>query len=285
MTLSSNRIDAPARHRGTRLALAAAGSLLMLDAAALAGSTEWVETEAGRIRVTALAPAEDGTIRGVLDVDLLPGWKTYWRDPGDAGVPPSVNIEDSINIGSARLDFPPPERIDDGYSVWAGYDAPVAFPLTLGQQTPGRKSRLEATVFIGLCETVCIPFQTHFSLTIEPDHAPSPLEVRIVDRAYADIPEPHGHGFDVLEGRLSEHRDRVSISVAHPVSRSEPELFLTAPAGWYFDVPERVAGEEHWSTFDIGIIHAPENGDLSGKSLQLLVKSANRSMETQFELP
>lgn len=38
--------------------------------------------------MSALPPESDGTIKAVLDVDLLPGWKTYWRDPGEAGVPP-----------------------------------------------------------------------------------------------------------------------------------------------------------------------------------------------------
>jgi len=266
------------------LVLAATASLFLVDGTAFAASTEWFETEGGRIRLTALAPSEDGTIRGVLDVDLLPGWKTYWRDPGDAGIPPSVDADGSRNIRSVTLDFPPPERIDDGYSVWAGYDAPVAFPMTLHQQRPGRTSTLEATIFLGICETVCIPVQTHFSLTIGPDHAPKSYETRLVDRAYADIPEPHGQDFHLLESGLSEQHDALVISVSHPVSRSEPEIFVTGPAGWYLDIPERTAGEDNWSTFHVPIINAPENGDLSGTPLQLLVKSANRAMETQFEL-
>ena len=43
---------------------------------------------------------------GVLDIDLKPGWKTYWRDPGDAGVPPQLDVSASTNVAGAELRFP-----------------------------------------------------------------------------------------------------------------------------------------------------------------------------------
>ncbi len=55
----------------------------------IASSSDWFETEGARIRlVTTGKPAADGKLKGMLDIELKPGWKTYWRDPGDAGVPP-----------------------------------------------------------------------------------------------------------------------------------------------------------------------------------------------------
>jgi DsbC/DsbD-like thiol-disulfide interchange protein len=75
---------------------------------ALASSTDWFETQGGRIRlVTAGTPDAQGRIKGVLDIALDPGWKTYWRDPGDAGVPPQLDVSGSTNIAEAKLSFPP----------------------------------------------------------------------------------------------------------------------------------------------------------------------------------
>ncbi|RUX21351.1 hypothetical protein EOA27_06205, partial [Mesorhizobium sp. M2A.F.Ca.ET.037.01.1.1] len=64
-----------------------------------ASSSIWYNSEGGKVRlVTTGKPDEAGKIRGVLDIALKPGWKTYWRDPGDAGVPPQLDISGSTNI-------------------------------------------------------------------------------------------------------------------------------------------------------------------------------------------
>ena len=66
--------------------------LSLLACPALASSSDWYEAEGGRVRlVTSGAADENGVIEGALEIDLKPGWKTYWRDPGDAGVPPTLD--------------------------------------------------------------------------------------------------------------------------------------------------------------------------------------------------
>lgn len=269
----------------SHLVLAAVAGFLVAGADAHAVSSEWVETEGGRIRITALPPTSDGVIRAILDVDLLPGWKTYWRDPGDAGVPPSIQFEGSTNVGQSQLDFPPPERIDDGYSVWAGYTYPVAFPVTLTQNEAGATSVLEAQVFLGICKSICIPLQNNFSLAVEPADKANSFERRIVDKAYAQIPEPSGNGFSVLETSFSAQDQTLSVSVAHPKSTVDLELFLTGPSGWYFDIPKRIGGNDTVSKFQIPVIDAPADTSLSGEPLQILVKSTERSMETILKVP
>lgn len=283
----TQKVIAPAQARRRRLIVATAlfGGLILASEVAVAASSDWVDTEGGRIRLTTLAPDADGTIRAALDVDLLPGWKTYWRDPGDAGVPPSIGIEGSTNIQALKMDFPPPERVDDGYSIWAGYTYPVVFPLTLTQKRAGESSVLEANVFLGICESICIPFQTHFSVAIDSDHAPSRFETRLVEKAHAGLPEAPGEDFEILESNLSDAGDALVFSVAHPASRSEAEVFLTGPSGWYFDIPVNTGHADGVSTFRIPIVDTPEGESLSGKTIQLLVKAANRSIETQIELP
>ncbi len=268
-----------------RFVLANIAGLALAGGIAHAASTEWVETEGGRIRITALPPSSEGIIRAILDVDLLPGWKTYWRDPGDAGVPPSVRSEGSTNIADLRLDFPAPERIDDGYSVWAGYNYPVVFPLTITQERAGTQSVLEAQVFLGLCETICIPLQSEFSLTIDPEHEANSFEKRLVEKAFSRIPEPAGNGFGVADMAVAEQDNTLSVSVVHPETATGLDLFLTGPAGWYFDIPVRTGGDGGMSVFRVPILDAPAGKSLSGKPLQVLVKTASRSMETTFDVP
>jgi DsbC/DsbD-like thiol-disulfide interchange protein len=102
-------------------------------------------------------PRGDGKIMAVLDVDLEPGWKTYWRDPGSAGIPPMLDFSQSTGIDLEAFAYPPPVRVDDGYAVWAGYTAPVRFPLV--QADSNRDAQIRAQAFIGICEKICVPFQ------------------------------------------------------------------------------------------------------------------------------
>src|SRR3954453_13341134 len=82
--------------------LAAALLLFATAAPALASSSAWYDADGGSIRLlTSGAPAERGVVQGALQIDLKPGWKPYWLDPGDAGVPPSLDASASRNIASA----------------------------------------------------------------------------------------------------------------------------------------------------------------------------------------
>ena len=264
--------------------LATAGLAAELSVAH-AASSEWIETEGGRVRITALSPTAEGTIRAILDVDLLPGWKTYWRDPGDAGIPPSISFEGSENVAHSHLDFPAPVRVDDGYSVWAGYKYPVAFPVTLKQSSPGQKSVIEAQVFLGICESICIPVQANISLVIDPAKPHNDFELRTVEKAYELIPESPGNDFSITEVNAGANAETISVTFNHPASKSDVDLFVTGPMGWYFDIPSRVTGGDTTSTFHIPVLEKPENVDLSGSQLNVLATASDRSMETSISLP
>jgi DsbC/DsbD-like thiol-disulfide interchange protein len=252
---------------------------------ALSASTDWVETEGGRIRLSALAPSEDGGIRAVLDVELLPGWKTYWRDPGEAGVPPSLVIDRSDNISSAQIHFPVPERITDTYSTWAGYDYPVLFPITFRQETPGKASTLEADIFLGICQDICIPFQTSFTLEIDPDTPANAFEQRLVKRAFGSLPDRPDNVFRVTGQQISDDGNTLTLSVATPKADEKAELFVTGPPGWRLDTPRIVSRDGKIVTFRVDVSGKPNGETLKGRSVSLLVKASERAMETELVLP
>src|SRR5690606_15347814 len=145
---------------------ACAAFLTLLAApAAHAASSDWFETEGARIRlVTTGKPDAEGKLRGVLDIELRPGWKTYWRDPGDSGVPPTLDISANPNIASAVFDFPAPQRHDEGDFKWAGYDYSLALPVTFTLKDPAGSATIDADVFLGVCETICIPVQAQLTV-------------------------------------------------------------------------------------------------------------------------
>lgn len=256
MMLDQSSAIAPPRFRnemnGMRILL---GFITLVAATpAPASSTDWFAVEGGAVRlITAGKPDADGRFSGILDIMLKPGWKTYWRDPGDAGVPPQIDISGSTNITSAAFDFPAPQHHDDGYNKWAGYDRSVAFPITFTVDAPAASSIIEASVFLGICETICIPVQTTFSL--DPGHDPdNPDDVAAVNAALEALPRPAGPEFGVRP--VSAFASTMILEAVAPGDSVSTELFVAADAGYVFAQPERVE-KEGKLFFSVEILERP----------------------------
>ncbi len=214
--------------RSTQVAAALAALLALPSPAALAGP--WHEAEGARLRlVVEEAPAGE-PMRAALEIELADGWKTYWRDPIDSGVPPGIVVRGM----QAEFDFPAPLWLSDGYSTYAGYDRPVSLPLTL---TPAASltGPVEAEIFVGVCETICIPVQT--VLTAEPAAAGS-AEADAVDAAFAALPERASETFGVRV--VGTEIDAFTVEADLPEGSGEPALFVASSPHHATGRPERV---------------------------------------------
>jgi DsbC/DsbD-like thiol-disulfide interchange protein len=108
-----------------------------------------------------------GTRMTALRLDLAPGWKTYWRAPGDAGIPPDFDWSGSRNLGAVALHWPAPD-IFDSYGVRTiGYADELVLPIELTPREPGAPIRLSARLSLGVCETVCVPAELTFHATLD----------------------------------------------------------------------------------------------------------------------
>ena len=244
--------------------------LLTLGAApASASSTPWLQTEGGNVRlITAGVPDATGNLAGVLQVDLRPGWKTYWRDPGDAGVPPTVDVSRSANVVSAELAFPAPERFEDASGHWAGYKHPVDLPITFTVKSPSEPAVVEADIFLGVCETICIPVQVSFSVdpAAEPDNAD---DVATVEAALAALPGPEQPDFGVTP-IAAENPDTFLVEAAFPGGSEGVEFFLAASDGYSFAAPERIEVDGKLR-FEIAILDRPAEKPAQGALRYTLV--------------
>jgi DsbC/DsbD-like thiol-disulfide interchange protein len=221
---------------------------------AVATSSDWQKVQGGRVRlVTAGGPGADGVLHGALEIDLQPGWKTYWRDPGDAGVPPQVDVSKSANIASAAMRFPAPERFDEGFSKWAGYKHPVAFPIALTLKSPGEPATIEADVFLGICETICIPVQAKF--TLDPASDPNnPDDQAVVAAALDALPAPEQPDFGVTV--LPGDGKQLLVEATVPDDSASAEFFVAGDRGYMFGTPER-ADKDGKVIFAVPILDRP----------------------------
>lgn len=129
--------------------------------------------------------AEDGSRIAALELQLAPGWKTYWRSPGDSGFPPSFEWEGSRNLAGVSFHWPAPQAIRSGGAQELGYEGRLILPFTALPAQPGLPVDLALQADLGLCETICVP--AHLQLAApQAGAAPDP---RILD-ALAQAPVP-----------------------------------------------------------------------------------------------
>src|SRR5688500_6987418 len=152
------------------LQLRAADFLPLLAAVAAIGSapshamaadaSPWDSDLRSAARLIAAAARVDGiarVYRGGVHITLQPGWKTYWRYPGDSGVPPQFDFAGSENLAAAEVLYPAPHSFQDGAGTSIGYQDTVIFPVRVTPRDPSQPVKLNAKIDYAVCEKLCIP--------------------------------------------------------------------------------------------------------------------------------
>lgn len=156
-----------------RKSAAALAALQALTAAspALAGPAEG---EIVQIEVLDGGMTPRGTYLGALRIQLQPGWKTYWRAPGDAGIPPSFSWRGARNVGEVAITWPAPEIfMTSGYRT-IGYHDQLVLPVEITPEHPGQPVRLKGRMQLGVCKDICVPAELSFDHQLDGDASRNP---------------------------------------------------------------------------------------------------------------
>jgi len=108
-----------------------------------------------------------GTVMSGLRLRLAPGWKTYWRAPGEAGIPPQFTWSGSRNLAAAGFLWPVPEVFESSGLRSIGYHDEVVIPLELTPADAGRGLHLAGQVDLGVCDEICVPVSLDFAADLE----------------------------------------------------------------------------------------------------------------------
>lgn len=209
-------------------------AVMMAAPTAFAGTSSWYETTGGKLRLVTHSEADaQGVLRGMLEIRLDDGWKTYWKEPGETGVAPQISIEGASDARRVDLHFPAPERFDDGVSQWAGYEGSVRLPIEFSGIND-LSSPLTLDVFLGVCETICVPVQA--SLDVMPGADSGPIDLAQVDAAFAALPAGPRVGFEVTHATAID--DALAIDVEMSGGAGSPDIFLAGRDGLVLAAPE-----------------------------------------------
>ncbi len=111
----------------------------------------------------------DGSRVAAIRLKLNPGWKTYWRAPGDAGIPPRFNWSGSFNLGDVAITWPTPEVLSQNGMQSIGYTEEVILPLLITPRKANKQIRLRAVMDIGVCRDICVPQRLKVSAKLPTD--------------------------------------------------------------------------------------------------------------------
>lgn len=130
----------------------------------------------------AIAPSSSSISAG-LAISLSDGWKTYWRSPGEVGIPPELDFAGSENVAEVEMLWPAPRRFTAFGIQNFGYDGEVVLPLRIRLERPGEPAVLRAAASLLVCSDVCVPLELDFTLDVPPGSA---TEAPQIDRASAE---------------------------------------------------------------------------------------------------
>ena len=249
---------------------------------ALAGdASAWDGDQRAAVRL--IAGAQRGTIRRAgIEIRLAPGWKTYWRYPGDSGIPPRFDFSHSKNVKSVTVRYPAPHRLTDESGTSIGYKHGVVFPLDIVPQNAAQPVMLAVKADYAVCEKVCIPAEgkAELNLTGRPGAQDGWLKQ---NDALVPVAAQIGEGETLAVRSVTRENKRILVDVAAP---GAIELFAEGPAAdWALPVPAPVdgapAGQQRFAFELEGL---PPNTRPGGATLMLTAVSGGQAIEVPYRL-
>ena len=262
---------------GVMLCLAAGGFVRAETAA-----SDWVVNDQGKVRLISAVTAtgDGGTVQLGLEFDLKPDWKIYWRSPGDAGYPPSIDWKGSDNLADAVLSWPAPHRFSISGLETMGYKEQVVLPLVARLAEPGKKLALRAAVDYLTCAVVCVPQHAELSLILPAGPAAASPHAFLIGRFLATVPgDGARQGLSLLSAQANDSGELV-VTVAADPPLKQPDLFLERSDQMQFSRPKaHLSQGGHRVTFKTKPVEGTGDVALAEKPVVLTLVDGERGME------
>src|SRR5450432_695542 len=241
----------------------------------------------GHSAVRLLAGSRSGAVLlGGIAFQLQPGWKTYWRTPGDSGVPPRFDFSKSDNIEAVTVLWPAPLKFDDGAGGHSlGYHDTVVLPLRIVAKNADKPVTLRADINYAVCEKLCIPVEANAELAFT---SVASTEDSALSAALDTVPKPASVGDPnllTIRDVKRNGKSTVWVDVAAPYAKGV-DLFVEGPTpDWALPVPVLL---EHSppgvKRFSFELDGLPPGASPEGAALKLTLVGGDRAYEFNVNL-
>lgn len=185
---------------------------------------------------------DDGAGGIGLRVRLAPGWKFYWRTPGEGGVPPQFDWSGSRNLQAASVAWPAPHRITIGDADLYGYVDQVVLPVTVQRQQAEAPVELALRVEFGVCKDICILREDRLQHRIASRPAADPQGAALLAAWRARVPQPAAAaGVTLVSRRVADGKLTLVLASRQPLRM--PDLFVEGAADAWFGRPVTILSD------------------------------------------
>lgn len=194
-----------------------------------ADASGWDGDQRSAARLITGTPVEDAgnrVLRAGIEIRLSPGWKTYWRYPGEAGVAPRFDFAASENVKTVTVLWPAPQLFSE-----EGIDR-VILPLRVVPQDASKEVKLRLNLDYGICEKLCIPAEAKAEVIMPDGGTAYDAALAVAEGRVPKEVALGKHGTLAIRAihRESESRPmRFIVDVAAP-DTSQVDLFAEGPA-------------------------------------------------------
>ena len=245
-------------------------------------ATPWTPSARSSARFVASGPLEGATYSAGVEIHLNPKTITYWRNPGDAGVPPLLSVEGSDNLAKAVLLFPAPRRIAEAGGVEAfGYDGDVLLPMSITPLDAAKPVRLVLNFAYAACEKICVPASAEGELVLAPAAAATShagtiaAAVRALPKALAE-----NEAVALLSIKPAGGGEKPQWSLAFPTEAGISDVFAEGAEGFSFETgPATATGG-----FMLVLTGHPKDAALPGIALRLTAVGSKGAFEISTHL-
>ena len=259
------------------------------SAAIAADASRWDDDLQSAARlIAAQVHNESGrrVFRAGLEIKLKEGWKTYWRYPGDSGVPPAFDFSKSQNVKSVTVLYPAPSRFPDGAGGNSiGYKGLVVLPLHVVPQDAAKPVMLNLKLTYAACEKLCVPAEANLELEVSGTETANESVVAAAEQRVPKVASI-GSGTPAIQSVKREtgsSKPRVVVDVA--AGGTPVTMFAEGPAGWALPLPEPVAGAPAGSQrFAFEVDGLPPGEKPDGATLKLTAIAGDKAVEVAFRL-
>ena len=234
-----------------------------------------------------LAGSRSGAVLlGGVAIQLQPGWHTYWRTPGDSGVPPHFDFSKSDNVEAVTVLWPAPQKFDDGAGGTSlGYVKQIVLPLRIVAKNTDKPVTLRASINYAVCEKLCIPVEASAELAFA---SVASTEDGTLSEALNAVPKPASVGDPnplTIRDVKRDGKVNVLVDVIAPEAR-DVSLFVEGPTpDWALPVPKLVEnGPPGVKRFAFELDGLPPGVSADGAALKFTLVGGDRAYEFNINL-
>jgi suppressor for copper-sensitivity B len=278
--------------RGFAAALAVLLALAVGVPDARAAASSWWNSDQGSVRLIAESDfaGDRDTLKFGLQFRMKPGWKIYWRSPGDAGFPPRPNWAGSRNMARTKIQWPAPVRFSVLGLETLGYKGETVLPLTVALFEPGKGVSLNGRVAFLACAEICIPYEAVVSLALPKGPENSSREAGLIETFAARVPsrdENSGLRIERAEIAGSGPRQVIQLALAADRALQRPDIYTEGPSGFGFARPVIRLSEDRLSALMRISVRATgknKGASLAGRKLTFTLVDGDRAIERDVTL-